>query len=100
MKNLFYFFVAFALLFLMGCQSSPQTATVKTVANPKKITCTLDKDTRLIEIQPYQQSGCDVMYTKFKTAKSIAKAQTEHGYCREVSQKIVTNLTNSGFLCE
>jgi hypothetical protein len=64
------------------------------------VTCTLNKDTRFIEILPYQQSGCDVLYTKFKTAKSIAKAQTENGYCREVSQKIVTNLTNSGFVCE
>lgn len=94
------FLFLISLLFLIGCQSSPKSDSVNVVANPKKITCTLDKDTRLIEIQPYQQSGCDVLYTKFKTSKSIAKAQSENGYCREVSQKIVTNLTNSGFICE
>lgn len=100
MKKLILFF--FILCTAISCQHSPKGATSATASpqNLEKVTCTLNSDTRQIEILPYQKSGCHVNYTKYKTAKSIAKAQSEKSYCREVSQKIVTNLTNSGFICE
>ena len=91
------------LLFLIlftSCQHSSKTVTPTGSLSLEKITCILNADTRQIEILPYQKSGCYVSYTKHKTAKSIAKAQSEKAYCREVSQKIVTHLTNSGFICE
>ncbi len=98
MNNLFLFLLL--TIALVSCQTAPHEKSGTPATSLQSVTCTLNKDTRLIEIQPFQQTGCNVLYTKFKTAKSIAKAQTENGYCLDVRQKIVTNLTNSGFVCE
>lgn len=97
MKNIFL--VSSFFLALTSCQHSTQVKNNSTPAG-EKITCTLNKDKRLIEILPFQKNGCDVLYTKFSMAKSVAKAQSEKKYCVEVRQKIVTHLTNSGFICE
>ncbi|MBY0385508.1 hypothetical protein K2X05_10160 [bacterium] len=97
MKNIFFAFLFFTTL--ISCQHSNSVKNSPTPSS-EKITCTLNKDTRLIEILPFQKKGCDVQYTKFAMAKSVAKAQSEKKYCVEVRQRIVTHLTNSGFICE
>lgn len=66
----------------------------------QKVTCTSDKDTRFLEVKPNQRGGCDLVYTKFGSEKSIASAAAGLQYCREVSGKIASNLVKSGFVCD
>lgn len=86
---------------LLSCGHSPQNASVTPAPKSfEKVTCSLNQDVRKIELHNFQNDGCDLRYTKFNTVKSVAKASSEKKHCLEVSKKIVTNLTQSGFSCE
>ena len=85
------------LLALMACQHK---TVVKESSPPDRTVCKQRADERTVEILPFEKTGCHVQYTKFSTAKTIAKAQGEKDFCLKVKERIVTNLTNSGFVCE
>ncbi len=91
----------FSLIFLLlavGCQHAKPT---KDRPSPTDRTiCKQLSDERMVEILPLEKRGCHVQYTKFSTAKTIAKAHGEKEFCTKVKDRIITNLTNSGFVCE
>lgn len=62
--------------------------------------CVMDKDTRIIEVKKTTAGGCDLFYTKFGDAKSVASAGFGTQYCEEVKDRIQTNLEKAGFTCK
>lgn len=64
------------------------------------VTCLQDTDSRTLEIKKGPASGCELVYTKFGTSKSVASSSSSDKHCREVRDKIFANLTRSGFKCE
>lgn len=92
------FFTSLLCVLATACQSSPSTT-----VSPKpsdRTTCKQLSDERTVEIVPSASKGCHVQYTKFAKAKTIAQAQGEKEFCVKIKERIVTNLTNSGFICE
>lgn len=76
-------------------------ATAATEGAANKITCTHGKEQRLLEVKKSKADGCDLLYTKFGSEKSVASSGAGgNKYCMEVRDKITTNLTKSGFKCE
>lgn len=65
-----------------------------------KSSCTLDKDTRVIEVKKTESGGCELFYTKFGEAKSVASSGFGTQYCEEVKDRIQTNLNKAGFTCQ
>ncbi len=65
-----------------------------------KSSCTLDKDTRVIEVTKTESGGCELFYTKFGEAKSVASSGFGTQYCEEVKDRIESNLKKAGFSCE
>ena len=65
-----------------------------------KADCTLDKDTRIIEVKKTDAGGCELFYTKFGEAKSVASSGFGTQYCAEVKDRIQTNLNKAGFTCK
>ena len=65
-----------------------------------KSSCTLDKDTRVIEVKKTEAGGCELFYTKFGEAKSVASSGFGTQYCEEVKDRIQTNLNKAGFTCQ
>ncbi len=90
--------LALLVLALLGCQHTKTQTNEKT--HPDRTICKQLADERTVEVLPFEKKGCHVQYTKFSTAKTIAKAQGERDFCLKVKDRIVTNLTNSGFVCE
>ena len=95
MKRLLLFSFVLALI---SCQHTKPQA--KDETHTDRTVCKQLKDERTVEVLPFEKKGCHVQYTKFSTAKTIAKAQGEKDFCLKVKDRIVTNLTNSGFVCE
>ena len=62
--------------------------------------CTLDKDTRVIEVKKTEGGGCELFYTKFGEAKSVASSGYGTQYCEEVKDRIQSNLNKAGFSCQ
>ncbi len=65
-----------------------------------KSSCTLDKDTRVIEVKKTDSGGCELFYTKFGESKSVASSGFGTQYCEEVKDRIQTNLNKAGFTCQ
>lgn len=65
-----------------------------------KSSCTLDKDTRVIEVKKTDAGGCELFYTKFGEAKSVASSGFGTQYCEEVKDRIQSNLNKAGFACK
>ena len=65
-----------------------------------KASCELDKDVRVIEVKKTEVGGCDLFYTKFGEAKSVASSGFGTQYCEEVKDRIQTNLNKAGFSCQ
>ena len=69
-------------------------------AEGSKSSCTLDKDTRVIEVKKTESGGCELFYTKFGEAKSVASSGFGTQYCEEVKDRIKSNLNKAGFTCQ
>lgn len=81
--------------------SSPKSASAKSSAPGNRVTCTQNTDIRLLDIKDAASGGgCELLYTKYGTEKSVASGSGGQKYCTEVREKISTNLTRSGFKCE
>jgi hypothetical protein len=65
-----------------------------------KASCTLDKDTRVIEVKKTEAGGCELFYTKFGESKSVASSGFGTQYCEEVKDRIESNLKKAGFTCQ
>jgi hypothetical protein len=65
-----------------------------------KASCTLDKDTRVIEVKKTDGGGCELFYTKFGESKSVASSGFGTQYCEEVKDRIQSNLSKAGFTCQ
>jgi hypothetical protein len=65
-----------------------------------KATCTLDQDTRIIEVKKTEAGGCELFYTKFGESKSVASSGFGTQYCEEVKDRIESNLNKAGFTCQ
>jgi hypothetical protein len=110
-----------ALTFLVSCASTKKadsktdakaaTASAKTKDSKAtaskesgkaigQVTCTSGTDNRILEIVGRGQAGCELTYTKFGEAKSIATSEANVGYCEEVQNRIKGNLTTAGFTCQ
>lgn len=118
------FFVLCSILLAVGACSSTekkemaedqQQATTETTAEKteakaedaanasmqaSKATCTLDKDTRVIEVKKTESGGCELFYEKFGEAKSVASSGFGTQYCEEVKDRIESNLNKAGFTCK
>lgn len=116
-----YFVLTVAILGLSACSSTPEDNN-KEMAKPEakkemkaekadtqadakggmgsKASCTLDKDTRVIEVKKTDAGGCELFYTKFGEAKSVATSGFGTQYCEEVKDRIQTNLNKAGFTCQ
>ena len=89
------------LLSIFTFAACQHTSSTTAEAKPTNRTiCKQLADERTVEVLPFEKKGCHVQYTKFSTAKTIAKAQGEKDFCIKVKDRIVTNLTHSGFVCE
>lgn len=64
-----------------------------------KTSCTLDKDTRVIEVKKTEGGGCELFYNKFGESKSVASSGFGTQYCEEVKDRIESNLKKAGFTC-
>lgn len=71
-----------------------------TAMSASKASCTLDKDTRVIEVKKTESGGCELFYTKFGEAKSVASSGFGTQYCEEVKDRIQSNLDKAGFSCK
>lgn len=71
---------------------------VATVTDAAKVSCSLDSDTRILEIVK-KGAGCDLEYTK--AGKMTSAATSAHGkkHCRDAQKKIRSKLEKSGFKC-
>lgn len=76
------------------------SATTATASKALKASCLLDKDTRIIEVKKTDGGGCELFYTKFGDAKSVASSGFGTQYCEEVKDRIQTNLNKAGFACQ
>lgn len=65
-----------------------------------KASCSLDKDTRVIEVKKTDGGGCELFYTKFGEEKSVASSGFGTQYCEEVKDRIQSNLNKAGFACQ
>ncbi len=65
-----------------------------------KSSCTLDKDTRVIEVKKTESGGCELFYNKFGESKSVASSGFGTQYCEEVKDRIQSNLNKAGFTCQ
>lgn len=65
-----------------------------------RVACTLEKDTRVIEVKNTDGGGCELFYTKFSEAKSVASSGFGTQYCEEVKDRIQSNLKKAGFACQ
>lgn len=65
-----------------------------------EVTCTSGKDVRTIGVKALESGGCEVMYTKFGEATSVASGSKGSDHCSSVVTKIKDNLQNAGFKCE
>lgn len=65
-----------------------------------KASCSLDKDTRVIEVKKTDGGGCELFYTKFGDEKSVASSGFGTQYCEEVKDRIQSNLNKAGFACQ
>lgn len=84
-------------------EAKDKAATMKEGETPTSeglITCTNQKDVRTLDIQKTANGGCELMYTKYGTEKSVASSGISTKYCSEVSEKIQNNLSRSGFTCK
>ena len=75
--------------------SATSAATAEMTSN-----CTLDKDTRVIEVRKTESGGCELFYTKFGEEKSVASSGFGTQYCEEVKDRISSNLAKAGFTCK
>ncbi len=71
-----------------------------TEMSASKTSCTLDKDTRVIEVKKTEAGGCELFYTKFGESKSVASSGFGTQYCEEVKDRIQSNLNKAGFTCQ
>lgn len=69
-------------------------------ATASKASCTLNEDVRVIEVKKTEAGGCELFYTKFGEAKSVASSGFGSQYCEEVKDRIQSNLQKAGFKCE
>ena len=76
------------------------SATTATAAKALKAACSLDKDTRVIEVKKTDGGGCELFYTKFGDEKSVASSGFGTQYCEEVKDRIQSNLNKAGFACQ
>ena len=81
-----------------AAKDEAKAATTGTTAT--KAACTLDKDTRVIEVRKTDSGGCELFYTKFGEEKSVASSGFGTQYCEEVKDRIQTNLNKAGFSCQ
>lgn len=121
-----YFVLGFVALSLAACSSSEKkemedqgsNATESTMSNENsasnsddakdagkemqasKSSCTLDKDTRVIEVKKTESGGCELFYNKFGESKSVASSGFGTQYCEEVKDRIQSNLNKAGFTCQ
>ncbi len=71
-------------------------STAKTITGD--VACTAGEDTRKIQVTT-NNSGCQVVYTKFGAESEVANAANDMSYCESVSNKIQGNLSAAGFAC-
>lgn len=64
------------------------------------VTCTLDKDKRMIEVKADGENRCEVLYTKYDQQQSIASADSDVNHCQKVQERVQSNLENAGFKCQ
>lgn len=76
-----------------------EKAAVSAAPSAGAMVCTSGAISRNIEIKS-AGTGCKLMYTKNGEAKSIASAINTPSFCADVSDKLVKNLTASGFSCK
>lgn len=102
-----------SLPLLASCSSSPKktvtapaptpapspTAPARTDRFPAGIKCTLDEDTRKIEING-QGEGCQVHYLKFGNSSVIASSASGFAHCESIRDRIRGKLEAAGFKCE
>ncbi|MCB0357128.1 MAG: hypothetical protein KDD40_08980 [Bdellovibrionales bacterium] len=65
----------------------------------QKVTCLVNDDQRTILLDK-QPQRCEVFYTKFGEKSQVAWAEATPSLCRDVLNKIKTNIESKGFKCE
>jgi hypothetical protein len=78
---------------------TPAPPAPATAAPGDRLTCLQNTDSRILEIKKIKDGGCELLYTKFGTERSVATSAGAK-YCQEVREKISANLTRSGFKCD
>tara|TARA_Y100000817_G_scaffold302724_1_gene283947 strand:- start:981 stop:1319 length:339 start_codon:yes stop_codon:yes gene_type:complete len=107
--------IAIIALLVVACSpaskkesSEDTTAPAKAAENVKKApqsntnggtTCTVDSDTRTIEVKSIN-SGCEVSYTKQGKTSAVASSTNGTSHCENVKTRMVNNLTSAGFTCK
>lgn len=81
-------------------QDKAEDKTQDASSSDMRTECTLDKDTRIIEVRKTDEGGCELFYTKFGEEKSVASSGFGTQYCEEVRDRIQSNLSKAGFSCE
>ena len=65
----------------------------------KVVSCDAAQDKRTIEIKKNGESGCEVIYTRDNTPKTVFQANHESDKCEAMVQRIVGKLEGSSFKC-
>lgn len=63
-------------------------------------TCSLNQDSRKLELQNKKSSSCSLLYTKFGSQQIVAESNDDSLYCKKVKSKITGFLVRSGYTCE
>lgn len=71
-----------------------------TAAVEGAVTCSKGKDERTLSVVKPEAGGCEVSYSKFGEAQTVASAKGDASYCESVVAKIKGNLETSGYTCQ
>lgn len=89
---------------MMKDTEKKMTEKVETSSSDAQMTanveCSNQKDVRSLMVKKTTTGGCELMYKKFGSEKMVASSGISSKYCEQVSKKIQTNLSRSGFSCQ
>lgn len=77
-----------------------QEATKSADVSLEEVNCSSGEDKRVISITKPEGKLCSVVYVKFSESNEVAWAVNDAGYCTEVKEKIMANLSAAGYSCD
>lgn len=62
--------------------------------------CRKTGDDRWLQIEPMEDKGCKLWYTRDTGKKAVAWSSTSRDHCRKAREKMISRLEETGFSCK